>query len=238
MEDHNLQRLSRLTAILTTLQTKRLITATELSRKFGVSIRTIYRDIRALEASGIPIFTEEGKGYSLMEGYRLPPVSFSESEANALITAEHLVLNNQDKSFIENYSSAVAKIKAILRYETKDKVELLSNRLYVWQNSTQQAKSQHLATLQLALTHFNLIKITYQTVNNEETTQRIVEPFATYCLGKDNWLLVAWCRLREDFRNFRIDKILQLEVLNEKFQPHQMTLDEYYEKFVQPQNNP
>lgn len=238
MEENNLQRLSRLTAILTTLQTKRLITATELSRKFGVSVRTIYRDIRALEASGVPIFTEEGKGYSLVEGYRLPPVSFSESEANALITAEHLVLNNQDKSFIENYSSAVAKIKSILRYDTKDKVELLSNRVYVWQSSTEQAKSKHLSTLQLALTHFNLVKITYQTVNNEETTERIVEPFATYCLGKDNWLLLAWCRLRKDFRNFRIDKILQLEVLNEKFQPHPMTLDEYYEKFVQPQINP
>lgn len=238
MEDNNLQRLSRLTAILTTLQTKRLITATELSRKFGVSVRTIYRDIRALEASGVPIFTEEGKGYSLVEGYRLPPISFSESEANALITAEHLVLNNHDKSFIENYSSAVAKIKAILRYDTKDKVELLSNRVYVWQSPTEQAKSQHLATLQLALTHFNLVKITYQTVNNEETTQRVIEPFATYCLGKDNWLLLAWCRLREDFRNFRFDKIRQLEVLNEKFQPHPMTLDEYYEKFVQPQINP
>lgn len=238
MEENNLQRLSRLTAILTTLQTKRLITATELSRKFGVSVRTIYRDIRALESSGVPIFTEEGKGYSLVEGYRLPPVSFSESEANALITAEHLVLNNQDKSFIENYSSAVAKIKSILRYDTKDKVELLSNRVYVWQSSTEQVKSKHLSTLQLALTHFNLVKITYQTVNNEETSERIIEPFATYCLGKDNWLLLAWCRLRKDFRNFRIDKILQLEVLNEKFQPHPMTLDEYYEKFVQPQINP
>jgi predicted DNA-binding transcriptional regulator YafY len=238
MEKDNLTRLSRLTAILTILQSKRLITSTELAKKFGVSIRTIYRDIRALEASGIPIFTEEGKGYSLVEGYRLPPVSFTESEANALITAEHLVLNNKDQSFIENYQNAVAKIKSVLRNDTKDKVELLSNRVYVWSNSNLQNQSQHLSTLQLAITHFNLVKITYQTIDNQETTQRIIEPFATYTLGKDNWLLVAWCRLRNDFRNFRIDKISQIDVLNEHFEPHNMTIEDYYEKYIQPQLNP
>jgi predicted DNA-binding transcriptional regulator YafY len=72
-------RLSRLTAILTQLQAKRLITATELADKFKNSIRTIYRDIKALEAPGIPICVVEGKGYSLMEGYRLPPIAFSEA---------------------------------------------------------------------------------------------------------------------------------------------------------------
>ena len=74
-------RLSRLTAILIQLQSKRLITSTELADKYGVSIRTIYRDIRALEEAGVPIYTEEGKGYSLSEGYRLPPVMFTEEEA-------------------------------------------------------------------------------------------------------------------------------------------------------------
>nr|WP_290935624.1 HTH domain-containing protein [Haliscomenobacter sp.] len=98
MLENDTKRLSRLTAILTQLQTKRLVTATVLAEKFKVSVRTIYRDIRALEQSGVPILTEEGKGYSLMEGYRLPPVSFSESEANALITAEQFVLKNKDAS--------------------------------------------------------------------------------------------------------------------------------------------
>ena len=92
-------RLSRLTAILTQLQSKRLITAKQLAEKHTVSIRTIYRDIRSLEKSGIPIITEEGKGYSIMEGYHLPPVLFTEDEANALITVEQLVLNNKDQSF-------------------------------------------------------------------------------------------------------------------------------------------
>lgn len=88
MNDSDIKRLSRLTAILTQLQTKRILTSTTFAEKFGVSVKTIYRDIRALEQAGVPIFTEDGKGYSLIEGYRIPPVMFTENEANALITTE------------------------------------------------------------------------------------------------------------------------------------------------------
>src|ERR1700722_11514041 len=94
MKDNDTKRISRLIAILTQLQTKRILTSTTLAEKFGVSIRTIYRDIKALEHAGVPIFTEEGEGYSLMDGYRIPPVMFTESEASALVTAEQLVSRN------------------------------------------------------------------------------------------------------------------------------------------------
>src|SRR5690606_34489127 len=112
MNDNDTKRLSRLTAILTQLQTKRLLTSTALVDKFGVSVRTIYRDIRALEQAGVPIITEDGKGYTLMEGYKVPPVMFTEAQANALIIAEQLVLKNKDTSFIKDYTEAIDKIKA------------------------------------------------------------------------------------------------------------------------------
>lgn len=92
MEHTDTKRLSRLTAILLQLQTQRIITAPALADKFNISVRTIYRDIKALEQAGVPILTEEGKGYTLMEGYKVPPVMFTESQANALILAEQLVL--------------------------------------------------------------------------------------------------------------------------------------------------
>lgn len=95
MTDNDKKRLSRLTAILTQLQTKRLLTSTTLTEKFGVSVRTIYRDIRALEQAGVPILTEDGRGYTLMEGYKIPPVMFTENQANALILAEQLVLKTK-----------------------------------------------------------------------------------------------------------------------------------------------
>jgi predicted DNA-binding transcriptional regulator YafY len=110
-----------LTAILIQLQTKRILTSTTLAEKFGVSVRTIYRDIKALKQAGVPKLTEDGKGYSLMEVYRVPPVMFTENEANALITAEHLVLKNRDSSLNKEYTEAVNKIKAVLWYQQKRK---------------------------------------------------------------------------------------------------------------------
>jgi predicted DNA-binding transcriptional regulator YafY len=236
MIDNDTKRLSRLTAILTHLQSKRLITATTLAGKFKVSVRTIYRDIRALEKSGVPILTEEGKGYYLMEGYRLPPISFTEREANALITAEKLVLKNKDASFVKEYTEAIEKIKSVLKHETKGNAELLSNRMAVSQGNGDRITSDHLAGLQLALTNFNLVKIDYEKPDNGMTSERTVEPFALLST-QDNWLLVAWCRLRKDFRNFRLDRIRKLEVQHDKFEPHNMTLQEYFE-LSQKRNTP
>ena len=101
-------RLVRLASILTHMQSKRIITATDIAEKHGISIRTVYRDIRALEATGIPIITEEGKGYSIIEGYSLPPVMFTEDEANAIITAEKIISKNSDKSLVEQYQKAIS----------------------------------------------------------------------------------------------------------------------------------
>lgn len=222
------KRLSRLTAILTQLQTKRLLTASELASKFFVSNRTIYRDIKALEQAGVPILTEEGKGYTLMEGYRIPPIMFTESEANALITAEQLILRNKDTSFVKEYSEAINKIKSVLRPNTKDKVILLSDRVVFRQNSDNDRTSNFLSTLQLTLTNFNLVKIKYHSPDTKQTTERIIEPFAIYST-QENWLLIAFCRLRKDFRAFRLDRIQNLMRLNEQFEPHKITLQEYFE---------
>ncbi len=223
------KRISRLTAILTQLQTKRLLTATALAQKFGVSIRTIYRDIRALEQSGVPILTEEGKGYSLMEGYRIPPVMFTENEANALIVAEQLVLKNKDASFVKDYVEAIEKIKAVLGHSIKDKANLLSERTRFSHNSNNEKNSNNLSDLQFALTNFYITKIEYTSETNE-TTSRHIEPFALLST-QENWLLVAWCQLRKAFRYFRLDRIKKLEVLSTKFAPHKMTLQEYFDQY-------
>ena len=228
MKDNDTKRLSRLTAILTQLQTKRLVTAPELADKFAVSVRTIYRDLKALEQAGVPIFTEEGKGYSLLEGYRLPPVMFTETEANALITAEQLVLKNKDASFVREYTEAINKIKAVLRHNTKESANLLAERILFSHNTENDRTSSTLSALQLALTRFNLAQIDYFSPDTNETTKRIIEPFALLST-QENWLLVAWCRLRKAYRTFRLDRIQHLTILSEKFEPHKMTLQDYFE---------
>lgn len=228
MNDNDTKRLSRLTAILTQLQTKRLLTSTALADKFGVSVRTIYRDIRTLEQAGVPIITEDGKGYTLMEGYRIPPIMFTESQANALITAEQLVLKNKDTSFIKDYTEAIDKIKTVLKYSIQDKANLLSERTRFDQNINRERNSNNLSDLQFALTNFRLTKIEYTNEQNKTTTRHI-EPFAL--LSTENWLLVAYCRLRKEFRFFRLDRIKKMEVLTDKFEPHGMTLQEYFDRY-------
>lgn len=228
MNDNDTKRLSRLTAILTQLQTKRLLTAPKLADKFSVSIRTIYRDIRALQQAGVPIITDEGKGYSLMEGYRVPPVMFTEAQANALITAEQLVLKNKDASFVKDYTEAIEKIKSVLKYNIQDKANLLAERTRFDQNNYLERNSSNLSDLQFCLTNFRIAKIEYTNEQNKTTTRHI-EPFAL--LSTDNWLLVAFCRLRKEFRFFRLDRINKLEILTDQFEPHKITLQEYFERY-------
>ena len=228
MDYSETNRLSRLTAILIQLQTKRVVTASELASKFDISKRTVYRDIKALEQSGVPILTEEGKGYTLMDGYKIPPIMFTEKQANALILAEQLVLKSKDTSFVKDYSEAIDKIKSILKYTVKNKANLLSDRTQYDQVINQERNSNNLSDLQNALTNCSLVKIEY--INKEQATSiRLIEPFAV--LNSENWYLIAWCRLRNAFRFFRLDRIQKMEILSEKFEPHNMTLQEYFDKY-------
>ena len=227
MKDNDIKRISRLTAILTQLQTQQLITSTSLAEKFGVSVRTIYRDIRALEKAGVPILTEEGKGYSLMEGYKIPPIMFSESEANALITVEQLVLKNRDSSLIKEYIKAINKIKAVLRYSTREKTELIAKRVAVSPVISGVNTSNSLMLIQNALTNFQALTITYQSEGANKTTERLIEPFAFYYSLQENWTLIAYCRLRKDYRMFRLDRILKIDQTQLKFTPHTLTVQEY-----------
>ncbi len=221
-------RISRLTAIITQLQSKRIVTAKEISEKHNVSIRTIYRDIRTLEKSGIPIVTEEGKGYSIMDGYIIPPVMFTQEEANALITAEQLIKKNKDQSLTEHYESAITKIKSVLKYNQKEKTELLTDRLQVRNNHKNEKTSNYLIKLQSTISNCQVIKIDYLSLENNRTIREI-EPFALYTT-QENWILIAFCKLKNDFRAFRLDCIEKLEILKQHFEPHKMTLEEYLEK--------
>ncbi|TDO67879.1 putative DNA-binding transcriptional regulator YafY [Flavobacterium chryseum] len=227
MESNDIKRLSRLAAILTILQTKKIVTSLTLAQKFDVSVRTIYRDIKALEQAGVPIIAEERKGYTLMEGYRIPPVMFTESEANALITIEQLVQKNSDSSLIKEYTDAINKIKAVLLYSTKNKAELLSKRIAISPSIPNKNTSNSLALIQNALTDFKVLKITYKSAQNNNTTIRNIEPFAFYYNLQENWLVIAFCLLRNDYRMFRLDRILKIEPLEISFEPHELTLKDF-----------
>lgn len=227
MHDNETSRLARLVAILTQLQAKQLVTSTQLAAKFNVSVRTIYRDMRTLGQAGVPIITEEGKGYSLVEGYRLPPIMFTQAEANALITAEKLVLANNDTSFVQRYTEAITKIKSVLRTSAKDKVTVLSERVAFEFDPAQQATSDFLSAIQLALTSLRVIRLDYYSPHSQETTSRLVEPFAFINRLGESWYLIGWYRLRNDYRLFRFDRIKRLLITETFFTSHKMNLEDY-----------
>lgn len=153
---------------------------------------------------------------------------FTEKQANALILAEQLVLMNKDASFVRDYSEAVDKVKALLKSGAKDKANLLSERTRFTQIVDQARNSNNLSALQEALTNYRVVRVDYIDKGGIVTT-RLLEPFAV--LSTENWLLVAWCRLREDFRFFRLDRIQAMQILSEGFEPHRLTLQEYFDQY-------
>ena len=178
--DNDIKRLSRITAILIQFLSRRLVNAKALSDKFGVSIRTIYRDIKLLESAGVPILTVEGKGYSLMDGYKVPPIMLTETEANALLTAELLIQSSQDTSLIAEFASVTAKIKAVLPSSLKNRTEKLEKSMGVSNTYINNSpKSNWLLRLQKTLLEHTVIRIEYTNKNGEQSW-RDLEPFALY----------------------------------------------------------
>jgi len=232
MNNEKTNRLSRLIAILTQLQTKRIVTATSLSNKFSVSIRTIYRDIRSLEEAGVPIVTEDGRGYSVMDGYRISPLMFTEDEANAIISAEMIINSSNDESLIKEFISAIQKIKAIIPKRIKERTEALESKFGVVKTKTQKgSKSKHLLDIQKALIEHWVVKISYVNLANTHS-ERELEPFAIYNNENDDWVVVAHCRMRNEFRAFLLNRIKTLSITNDKFEPYPMTLSQYKKKFL------
>src|ERR1700752_4537968 len=126
-----MNRIDRLAAILIQLQSRRLVKAQDIADKFSISLRTVYRDVRALEEAGVPVIGEAGAGYKLMEGYKLPPVMFNQDEASALLTGAKLVQSKTDAGIWKHYTSALDKIKAVLRISEKDHIEEIDEHVAV-----------------------------------------------------------------------------------------------------------
>jgi predicted DNA-binding transcriptional regulator YafY len=203
-----------------------VVTAQELADKFGITQRTVYRDIRALEEAGVPVFGEAGKGYSLMDGYRIPPVMFTEQEINALLTAQHYFQKNADKSAYNDLVNVVTKIKAIIRYSEKEKAEKLEDRLYIFSND-QANETNLLSVIPLAITNCRALKIKYHASYSDTVTDRVIEPLGV-CLYKGNWTVIAHCRLRNELRAFRIDRILNMVETSDIFPDRIFSFEEYF----------
>jgi len=210
-----MNRIDRLFAILTYLQSKKYATAEKIAEKFGISVRTVYRDIKALGESGIPISFEQFKGYFVVQGYFLPPVSFSSEEANALLLMENFVAGFGDRSIQKHYAEALNKIKNVLRYSQKEKLEELNENIRFQMPERLQNNYEHLTLLQNTISAKTIIELEY-TNNKQETTKRKAEPIGLIFYAF-SWHLIAWCHLRNDYRDFKVSRILRLHNTGQPF---------------------
>jgi predicted DNA-binding transcriptional regulator YafY len=222
-------RIDRLVAILIYLQGRRVTRAEDIADEFATSIRTVYRDIAALAEAGVPIVGEAGVGYSIVRGYHLPPVHFTTEEATALITANLLMDRFADKSLMSPMGSALAKIRAVLPPDHQDHIARLETRMSL-PTSPRPTKSASLFAIQKALAERIILRISYRGAGKAESMPREIEPMGLTYYG-DRWHLIAWCRMRQDYRDFRTDRIQELAVLSERFEPRgDFSLDEFLQR--------
>jgi predicted DNA-binding transcriptional regulator YafY len=212
-------RIDRLVAILIYMEGRRVTRAEDIADEFATSIRTVYRDIAALAEAGVPIVGEAGVGYSIMRGYHLPPVHFTTEEATALVTAGMLMDRFADSSLMSSMASALGKIRAVLPPDRQDHVARLERRMSL-RSTRQPNQPGNLFLIQKALADRTILRISYRGSGVTEPSRREVEPLGLTYYG-DRWHLVAWCRVRQDYRDFRTDRIQAIASLSEQFEPHE-----------------
>jgi predicted DNA-binding transcriptional regulator YafY len=209
-----MRRADRLFQIVQFLRRKGSVTAARLAEELEVSERTIYRDVRDLQASGVPIAGEAGVGYRLDSRYELPPMMFTLQEVEALVLGARMVESWADAELKQAARGVLMKIDHVLPEVQKQRVERTA--LFALPLRASKAALEHMGKLREATTSQRLVKMSYVDVNGAGSA-RTVRPLGLYFWGS-TWTLAAWCELRNDFRNFRLDRIDRLRVLKQTFE--------------------
>jgi predicted DNA-binding transcriptional regulator YafY len=202
------KRLERVVAIALFLGTRRRVLAREVAERFGVSLRTVYRDMRALERAGYPVEGNAGDGYRLRQESYLRPLALTGDEAEALAIAARA-----PGAFGDALSRAATKLEAVLDPATRRRVIELQRRVVVPDFARSIGPSGELLA---AIRECRVTRVVYRDARTNERSRRDVEPLGLVCMG-DAWWLVAYCHLREDARAFRVDRLERADVTTTAF---------------------
>jgi predicted DNA-binding transcriptional regulator YafY len=208
-----MRRADRLFAIVQYLRGRRLTTAAQLAHWLEVSERTVYRDVADLAASGVPIDGEAGVGYRIRAGFDLPPLMFTFDEIDALVIGARFVESWGGPGLAGGARSALAKIAAALPGDKR--IALERTRLFAPSFFIDPKPGERLEALRRGISEQRFTELDYKDAGGQ-ATQRRVRPLGLYFWG-DVWTLAGWCELRQDFRNFRLDRIVDVHVVNERY---------------------
>jgi len=208
-----MRRADRLFQVIQLLRRRNVATAAWLAGELEVSERTIYRDIRDLVYSGVPIEGEAGVGYMLRRGFDLPPLMFTESEIEAMVLGARVVTSWGDAGLARAATNALARVESVLPDRLKSRIA--STPLFAPGFHVSQAIAGPLTALRGALEARRKVALCY-TSPRDEQTERVVRPLGLFFWGT-TWSLTAWCELRTDFRSFRLDRMTECRTLPERF---------------------
>lgn len=214
-----MNRTDRLLAIVLELQAKGWQRAEDLAQRFEISKRTVYRDMQALSESGVPVVSMPGQGYSLVEGYFLPPLTFSADEALILLLGGGFMAGNFDAEYRSAAQSAVSKIEAVLTDDLRAEVDYLRRSLRFIARGDEES-SPNLLLIRRAIIQRRTVQFDYHARQADEIggakTTRSADPYALINVS-NHWYMMAYCHLRHDVRNFRVDRIDNVDVLRRAF---------------------
>ena len=208
-----MRRADRLFRIVQHLRGRRLTTAAFLGERLGVSLRTVYRDVRDLSLSGVPIEGEAGVGYRLKAGFDVPPLMFTLNEIEALAVGARMVEAWGGPVLAESARTAMEKIVAALPADRRLAVE--RTRLCAPGFHVDGKAMQRLEAVRDAIGTRQVLRLGYRDVNGK-ASEREVWPLALYFWG-GSWTIAAWCETRNDFRNFRVDRVAELGALERRY---------------------
>lgn len=204
-----LSRSERLLSLLQLLRRHRYpVSGQKLAQELGVSVRTLYRDIATLQSQGALIEGEAGLGYVLRPGFMLPPLMFTEEEIEALVLGSRWVSRRADKNLRLAATNVLAKISAVLPQDLQHQLEYSGLLIGPVKTDIENDDEKESAVRDAIRSEYKL-KINYQDAKGDET-KRTIWPLA---LGyfEEVHVMVAWCEIRQDFRHFRIDRVISLE---------------------------
>ena len=244
-KDRVLNRTERLFALVLLLQTRPNMTSRDLADHFQVSRRTIFRDLRALGESGVPLTYAEGGGYEILEGYQLPPLMLTAREAATLLLGTEFMKMQSDASLAKDADLVGLKIHHVLPREIKEYIDGLQANTVMdpyWlnphrSNRAKDAEEGRWYELSQAVARQSRVLMEYHVASRNELTRRTVDPLGLVYYS-DHWNLIAYDHLREDTRSFRLDQIKTMHVLMEKFdRPEGFDLEKHLdERGASPQN--
>jgi len=216
-----MRRADRLLQILQILRRQRQpIAAARIAEELEVSLRTLYRDMVSLEASGVPIRGEAGVGYVLEDGYDMPPLMFTANELEAIMLGARLVDGRADETLSRSAKDAIAKIAAVIPAPLRE--HLVETPLFAPHLVRGQTQKPDLGDVRRALRDGKQMQIAYRDLKGQHS-ERVVWPIQI-SFFQDAVLLVAWCTMREAFRSFRIDGIKEQKVLDARLPKSRKTL--------------